>query len=168
MLSPLVSAATNGGAASFARLPLAFEANRGQMDPEVRYLSRGAGYTLLLTASELVMALPGDGASASGSVVRMRLQGASSASRTEGLEELPGKVSYFRSPDPKRWRANIPTYRKVAYRQIYPGIDLVLYGNERQIEYDFVVAPGADPRTVRLVFEGEGAVRLDSKGDLIL
>ena len=90
-----------------------------------------------------------------------------------GLDELPGKSNYFIGNDPAKWRTNVPTYAKVRYENVYPGIDLVYYGNQRQLEYDFVVAPGADPRAIRLAFqsrdrEGAGALRIDGQGDLVL
>ncbi len=104
----------------------------------------------------------------------MKLLGSNPHAQVAGLEELPGKSNYFMGSDPKKWRTHIPTYRKVAYRQMYPGIDLVYYGNQRQLEYDFVVAPGADPKAITLGIEGTvGArhglpLRIDSQGDLVV
>jgi hypothetical protein len=83
-----------------------------------------------------------------------------------GIDELPRKVNYFLGNDPKQWRTNIPTYSKVKYREIYPGIDLVYYGNGKQLEYDFIGAPGADPDLIRLTFDGADSLRLDGAGDL--
>ena len=110
-------------AARYAHLPLSFEPNHGQTTHEVRFLSRGSGYTLFLTDSEAVMSL------AKG-VVRMRVVGASKASQIEGQNELRGKVNYFRDGESK---TNILTYARVAYREVYPGIDLLFYGNQRQL-----------------------------------
>lgn len=101
-------------------------------------------------------------------VLRMKLTGANRAPVAVGLEELPGKSNYFSGRDPKRWRAGIPTYAKVKYEGVYPGVDLVYYGKERQLEYDFVVAPGADPRSIRLDFNGADKVTVDDRGDLVL
>lgn len=145
----------------YGHLPLAFQPNRGQTDPEVRFLSRGHGYTLFLTESEAVLANPQ-------AVLRMRLLGANKAPRIGGRQELPGKVHYFRGPDRRTWQTNIPTYAGVAYEQIYPGTDLLFYGRERTLEYDFVLAPGADPRRIRFAFDGAQSMRLDQDGDLVL
>jgi hypothetical protein len=173
----LSSAAPPAPAVDRARVPLSFEPNRGQTSPEVRFLSRGAGYMLLLTEAGAVFALPAGNAppkseravvTAPRTSIAMRLVGASPAPRMEPLEELRGKVHYLRGSDPKGWQVNVPTYRKVAYRAVYPGIDVVFYGNQRQLEYDFVVAAGADPRVIRLAFDGAESVRLAESGDLIL
>ena len=84
----------------------------------------------------------------------MRLIGANLEPQVTGLDGLPGKANYFISNDPKKWRTEVSTYAKVQYKNVYPGIDLIYYGNQRQLEYDFIVAPGSDPKTVRLGFEG--------------
>ena len=84
-----------------------------------------------------------------------------------GMDELPGKSNYFIGNDPAKWRTNVPNYRKVAEHGVYPGIDLVYYGTQRQLEYDFVVAPGAEPRAIRLAFQGADHLRIDSQGNLI-
>src|SRR5687768_13223508 len=155
LASPLVaSPAKESPAARYAHLPMSFEPNRGQTAAEVRFLSRGAGYTLFLTPSAAVLALRSEKAPelSRTAVVRMRLSGAADDAAMEGLDALPGKVSYFKGADPKAWTAKVPTYGKVSWRDVYPGIDVVFYGNQRQLEYDFVVAPGADPRTIRLAF----------------
>jgi hypothetical protein len=144
--------------ASPARLPLRFEPNHGQTLPEVRFLSRAGVYTLMLTGTSAVMRT-------SDSIVRMKFAGASPAARIEGEDELPGRIHYFRSAGS---HTNIPTFARVAYRAIYPGIDLLFYGNERQLEYDFVVTPGANPRAIRLSFDGIRAMRIDLDGNLVL
>jgi hypothetical protein len=150
---------------AYGRLPLAFEENRGQTGGQVRFFSRSQGYGLFLTATEAVLALgTGDGRH----VLRLGLSGADPAVRIAGEEELPGKANYLLGGDPKRWRTGIPTYGKVHYEGIYPGIDLVFYGRERQLEHDFVLAPGADPRRIRLAVTGADRVEIDPAGDLIL
>ncbi|MGH7372580.1 MAG: SBBP repeat-containing protein, partial [Candidatus Methylomirabilales bacterium] len=101
-------------------------------------------------------------------VVRMKVVGANASAKLEGLDELQGKSNYFIGNDPKKWRTNIPHYGKVRYREAYPGIDLVFYGNPRQLEYDFVIAPGADPDTITLAFEGTDTLEIDNEGNLIL
>ena len=174
-------------AATLMRMPLHFEANRGQADPRVQFLARGKGYTLFLTGTEAVLCLSGQSAGrrsvrsmgsvgsptppdspySPSTVVRMKLQGAS-AGRVAGLAELPGKANYFLGNDPKQWRTDVPTYGKVRYQGVYPGVDLVYYGNQGQLEYDFVLAPGADPGQIRMAFEGADGLSVDKAGDLVL
>lgn len=171
---------------AYGKLPLHFEANQGQTDRQVKFLARGRGYSLFLTATEAVLVLrqssdqphkhslasgerarvkgvapeqTGQASSQSnrGAVLRMQLVGASPASQMVGLEELPGKANYFIGNDPTKWRTNIPTYAKVEYREVYPGVNLVYYGNQGQLEYDFTVAPGADPKAIKLAFDSGAA-----------
>jgi hypothetical protein len=152
--------------------PLSFEANQGQTDPAVKFLSRGDGYALFLTSDSAVFRLstsnkdsaPGGLSSA---VIRMTLLGANPKARVSGGETLPGKVNYFIGRDPKKWTSGASTYGKVSYEQVYPGIDLVYYGRERRLEYDFVIAPGADPRQITLEFAGAHP-RLTPNGSLAL
>jgi hypothetical protein len=142
------------------------------MDPAVRFLSRGPGYTLFLTPTEAALALitsPADtDPTKKGSVLRMKLVGADPQPPLSGLEELPGKANYFLGNDPAQWRTNIPTYAKIKYASVYPGVDLVYYGNQRTLEYDFIVAPGADPKIITLAFEGPDRLEVDGQGDLVL
>ena len=152
-------------------LPLYFEPNRGQTDPRVKFLARGSGYGLFLTADEAVLDLQppaAQGQPSSGSVIRMHLDGASPVASVRGTQRLPGKSSYFIGNDPAKWRTNVPQFGSVEYQNVYPGIDLVYYGksSERQLEYDFHVAPGAEPSQISLSIKGAGA-HLDS-GDLVL
>ena len=95
--------------------------------------------------------------------------GANPKAKVVGLDELPGKSNYFIGNDPKKWRTNVPSYARVKYEGVYPGVDLVYYGNQRQLEYDFVVAPGADPNQIKLSFAGADGMRVDAaSGDLVL
>src|SRR5882724_9962921 len=154
---------------SYGKLPLQFEANRGQTNKDVHFLARGPGYGLYLTASEAVLVLAKPDAKAQKSVaLRMSLVGAARKPVLTGLDELPGKANYFIGKDPARWRTNVPTYAKVQYRNVYPGIDLVYYGKQRQLEYDFVVAPGADPKKIVLGFKGADKLEIDAQGELVL
>ena len=172
---------------AYRKLPLSFEANHGQTDSRVNFLSRGSGYTLFLSPTEAVLALSNPGASsprtrhappdnpeakkaptASVAVLRMKLLGANPSPRVSGLEELPGKSNYFLGNDPQKWRTNVPTYAKVQYQDVYPGVDLIYYGNQRQLEYDLVVAPGADPKAIQLAFEGGDKLEIGAQGDLEL
>src|SRR6266853_3528243 len=168
---PMAAAADARVSGSYGKLPLSFEANQGQTHNDVRFLSRGSGYSLYLMASEavLVLSTPNPDAKRDGhstpaqpdtkvqmktAALRMSLVGAAPAPFVSGLEELPGKANYFIGKDPARWRTNLPTYARVRYREVYPGIDLVYYGNQRQLEYDFVVAPEADAKKIVLGFKG--------------
>jgi hypothetical protein len=101
-------------------------------------------------------------------VVRLKLVGSSSRAKPVGFEELPGKSNYFIGSDPSRWRTNVPLYGKVRYRQVYPGIDLVYYGNQGQLEYDWIVAPGADAGSIRMAVEGAGEMKADEGGDVVV
>ena len=144
-------------AQTYGKLPLNFEVNRGQADPEVKFLSRGNGYLLLLTSREAVLALRDSdeqpaaldqrGAAPSSAaaedrpvpeqaVLRMKFVGANPEPQVAGLEKLSAKSNYFIGNDPEKWRTNIPNYAKVRYEDIYPGIDLIYYGNQGQLEYD--------------------------------
>ena len=166
---------------SYGRVPLAFEANQGQTDPQVKFVSRGPGYGLFLTPSEAVLTLrraskhepnsPRAKASLQeeeSAVLRMKLVGASAAAtEVSGKDELSSKSNYFIGNDPKKWRTNIRQYARVRYANLYSGVDLVYYGNQRELEYDFVLQPGADPNAIRLRIEGASKLRLES-GDLVL
>jgi len=154
---------------SAVSLPLYFEPNQGQTDPQVKFLARGMGYGLFFAAKEAVLTLDGRaarGKSAASSVIRMRLDGANPAAQIESADRLPGKSNYFIGNDPAKWHGNIPQFGRVEYSDIYPGINLVYYGKDRQLEYDFRIAPGADPGKIALSFHGASA-RIDS-GDLVL
>src|SRR5439155_26117035 len=118
-------------------LPLGLEANQGQSASSVDFISRGPGYTIFLTSSEAVLRLRHAEADA---VLRMKLVGARATPRAVPLERLPGNSNYFIGSDPGKWRVDVPNYSKVGYKGVYPGVDLVYYGNQRQLEYDFVVA----------------------------
>ncbi|PYX63240.1 MAG: hypothetical protein DMG74_17815 [Acidobacteria bacterium] len=135
----------------------------------MQFLSRGNGYNLFLTPSEAVLSLtpPTAPARAKSAVVRMRLVGANPSPEVTGAEELAGKSAYFIGGDPSRWHADIPNYARVQYRDVFPGVDLVYYGHQGRLEYDFVLAPGADPSRIRLAFRGAQKLRLE-KGDVVL
>src|SRR6266853_313897 len=153
---------------SYGKLPLQFEANRGQTHKDVRFLSRGPGYSLYLTSGEAVLVLSKPAVDAKRVALRMSLVGAAREPLVSGVEEQPGKANYFIGKNPAKWRTHVPTYVKVHYREVYPGVDLVYYGNQRQLEYDFVVAPGADPNKIVLGFKGADKLQFDAKGELVL
>ena len=149
------------------QLPLSFELNEGQAGAEIKALSRGNGYGVLLTADEFILSLTRDAKERS-SVLRFKLVGGNTAPVVSGDDRLPGTVSYFTGNDRSKWRSNIATYAKVKYDEVYPGIDLVYHGNQRELEYDFVVAPGADPSNIRLAVSGATQVKLGNDGELLL
>ena len=172
----------------YGNLPLSFEANQGQTDSRVKFLSRGRGYALFLTSEEAVLKLRSltgkgdhpaarkpmparaDGKSDSqrSAMVRLKLEGANRSAQVRGVEELPGRSNYFRGNDPTNWRIDIPSYARVEYVEVYRGVDLVYYGNLGQLECDFVVAPDADPKVIRLTVEGARRMEIDLNGDLVL
>jgi hypothetical protein len=145
-------------AGALAKLPLAFEPNRGQSPGDVTYLTRAPGWLLHLTATGMRVMVDGH-------ALRWTWQDARSDAAVAGEAELPGKVNYLKGNDPALWRTDIPTYSRVRYSAIYPGVDLVYYGNGRQLEYDLVVAPHADPAAARLVLEGTAAA-ITGNGDV--
>ena len=159
---PTVAAGQPPAGEAYGKLPLHFEVNRGQTSDEVRFFSRGPGYGFYLTPDAQAVLVLKHG------VLRTTLVDAAPGAPVTGLEELPGKANYFIGNDPAKWRSNVPTYAKVRYREVYPGIDLVYYGNQRQLEYDFVVAPGANPQRIGLAFKGVDRLEIDAQGDLIL
>lgn len=177
-LAETVQTSATQESAAFSRLaelPLSFEVNRGQSDGEVEYSARGVGYGLFLTKERAVLAMaPAPGSSPDAPVrstprtVGMRLAHSNPNPQIRGLEQLPGKLNYFLGSDPKSWRSGVETYRKARYAEVYPGIDLIYYGNQRELEYDFVLAPGADPQQIELVFEGVDRAQFGENGDLFL
>lgn len=150
----------------YGRLPLTFEANAGQVDPGVRFLGRSPGFTLFLTDREAVLSLRG-GAGRRASVLRVRPAGGAPR-RPEGGDPRATRSNYLLGNDPRRWQLDVPHYGQVRYADVYPGIDLVYRGNPGQLEYDFVVAAGADPGRIRLAFQGAARVALGPAGELIL
>jgi hypothetical protein len=161
---PSQSAKTRVASSTFSKLPLAFEPNRGQTDRKVKYLSRGAGYTLFLTGPEAYIALGGGERQ---DVLRLALTGAKLKNST-ALDPTPGVTSYFIGNDPSKWISGLPNYRRVKFASIYKGIDLVYYGNNGLLEYDFVVTPGANPETVAFKVSGASNLTLDGEGNLVL
>ena len=157
--APSPDAALSQARTVLARLPLRFEANRGQWNPAVRYAARANGYALLLTAAGPVVAFP------SSQRVAIRLLQSNPAAPIDALDPLPSHTDYFLGSR-DRWHTGIPNYSRVRYGAVYPGIDVVYYGNPSRLEYDFVLQPGADPRAIRLNFRGAGHLRITAEGDL--
>src|SRR6516225_8647319 len=147
------------------QIPLSFEPNRGQADPRVQFVSHGQGYTVFLTGKDAVFAL--SSTSGKSSSLQMTLKG-SRAQSPVGLKPTGAISNYFIGNDPSQWRTGIPSYARVVYGQVYSGVDLTFYGNQRQLEYDFALAPGASPQTIRLQFHGARKIRVLPNGDLVL
>jgi hypothetical protein len=167
---------------SFGQVPLSFERNAGQTSAQVQYLARGNGYTLFLTRTGAVLSLRSTPADKSSSLVTpttssasspnvdlaMSLIGANPQALVSGLDPQAGISNYLIGKDPSQWHTNVSTYAQVRYQGVYPGVDLVYYGNQQQLEYDFAVAPNASPGVIQLAFQGAQAVTLDSQGDVVL
>src|SRR6266404_2142670 len=163
-----------------------FVKNAGQTDSRVEFLSRGPGYTLFLTPTQAVFSLTSVKDTAaqenhgrrrsrhSGqrtllqTDLQMNLVGANPHPVFEAINQLPGTASYFLGNQPENWHVNVPTFSKVKYHEVYPGISLIYYGNQRQLEYDFVVAPKADPAQISLSFAGADKLEVAADGDLII
>ena len=161
------SVATPTLGTTHGKLSRSYEANLGQVDARVKFLSRGTSHTLFLTPTEAVLSLvSGDPSSATS--LRMRLVGSDPNTELTGSGKLPGKIHYLVGNDPARWRTDVSHYARVRYHAPYPGIDLVFHSNDQQLECDFVVAPGSDPGKIRLSFHGASGVEIDGQGDLVL
>jgi hypothetical protein len=189
--------------ATFAALPLAFEQNQGQTDPQVKYMARAGGYTLYLTSSDTVFSFastsskpmsrpkqmmeqrllgysrathkvirrqPTQNRPSPSSVasVRMHIVNGSPAANVEGRDLLSGKVNYFIGNNPHNWHKNVPEFARVSYSGIYPGVDLVYHGQQKELEFDFIVAPNANPAPIDLSFSGTQHMRTDAAGNLLL
>jgi hypothetical protein len=167
---------------------MGFEENRGQAAQDVKFVSHGSGYAFSLAPQEIDIAVlrrramtatPIHRAAAlralreareamKTTVIRMQLEGANPMPAIAANEPLPGKSNYFIGNDRDKWVTDVPSYGRVKYSGIYPGVDVDFYGNQRQLEYDFTVAPGADPKAITLKIEGAEKLALNSHGDLIL
>jgi hypothetical protein len=170
-------------ATNYARLPTTFEGNVGQTAPSVKFLSRSSGYVVFLTASGMVfsaqsqfVANPGTQANVQlaqnqtqgGAVIQLNLVGANPRPFAVGEDQRPGPVNYFIGRDRSKWHTRVPTYGKVQSKDVYPGIDLAYYWDPSQLEYDFEVAVGANPRQIQFDVKGADSVSVDASGDLIL
>jgi Abnormal spindle-like microcephaly-assoc'd, ASPM-SPD-2-Hydin/Beta-propeller repeat len=173
---------------AYAQLPMGFEENRGQAARDVKFVSHGSGYALSLAPQEIDIALLRHRAMTASplhraaalralrearkamktTVIRMQLDGANPSSTIAAEEPLPGKSNYFIGNNREKWVTDVPSYARVKYSGIYPGVDVEFYGNQRHLEYDFTVAPGADPKSIALKIEGAQRLGIDSHGDLIL
>jgi len=188
--APLSTVQKENLTSAYGKLPLAFEANEGQTASPVHYLARGQGYQLFLTSQEAVLtlrqpAVPRTKATkrpsllvaqanrkpasvGKMSVLRMHFDGANPAAEIVGAKPLPGKTNYFIGNDPKKWHTDIPSYEAVRYQGIYPGVDLLFYGRQQRLEYDFVVAPGADPQAIALSISGARKLEINAQGNVLI
>jgi len=158
---------------SFAQLPLYFEKNEGQSDSRVKFLARGSGYGVFLTSSSAVLRLQHSALSTQKSAYRPSVFSVEFLHRNpdpkiQGENELPGKSNYFIGNDPAKWHRGVPQFGRVRYASIYPGIDLVFYGNRGKLEYDFEIAPGADAAQIALKLEGVRHSFIDPEGNVVL
>ena len=153
---------------SYAKIPLSFVANDGQADKQVKFTTRGSGYSLALAPTTFTLAVADSRNQNEASVLQATLLGGNAAANVTGLERLQTTTNYFIGNDPRKWQTNIPNYAKVKYSSVYPGVDLVFYGNQNLVEYDFIVSPGADANSIALGFAGITDLRVDEKGDLLL
>ena len=149
----------------FGQLPMVFEPNHGQTDAKVKFLAHGGSYGLFLTADEAVLAL--HKSAKESIVVRMSLAGANSRAEAVGDRALPGKSNYLIGNDPSKWHRNIPQFAGVRYQDVYPGVDLVYYGNQGRLEYDLEVQPNVNPHQIGVRFPGIEKLSLD-RGDLVI
>jgi hypothetical protein len=169
--SKTVEADTNYG-----KLPLIFEANQGQTDPAVKFLVHGEGYTAFLTSNGLTLSLRSSeppisenlSAPNTSRALQLNFLGAHNNPLVTGENKQPGKVNYFLGANPALWQTNVPTYAQVRYSDVYPGINLLYHGTDRQLEYDFEVQPGADPRAIKFEVRGAEQIKLDAHGNLLL
>lgn len=185
--TPTTGATKSETAISMAGLPLGFELNKGQMDPAVKYAARGSQYTLFLTSSEAVFAMPvstelpttlksivQQGAAQQvrkpsvWTSVAMRFVGADPAPAFSASDRLPGTKNYFVGRDNRKWATGVPLYSRVESHQVYPGIDVAFRGAEKDLEFDFLLSPGSDPRQIKMAFEGAQAIELEASGDLVM
>ena len=160
-------------------LPLAFEPNRGQSSDGVKYVAHGAGYNVLFTSTETIVVLgapsrvklaarPTSTLTANpADVLRLRLAGANSSADFVAVDQLPARTNYLIGA-PENWHTNIPNFRRIVQRRVYPGIDISYHGTAGQLEEDFVIAPGADPRAIRLAFEGAKTLYTNSSRELMV
>src|SRR5437867_6379538 len=145
-------------------LPLSFEST----DRENEFLGRGRGYSLLFSPAGSQFVLARGRSDKKPAKIVINLLGANVNAQGVGENELPGKTNYLIGNDQTQWRTDVPNFAQVRYQNIYPGIDLVYYRNQRQIEYDFRVSPGSNPRIIRFRFGGKTKVKISPDGDLVL
>jgi hypothetical protein len=150
------------------QLPLNFEPNRGQTDPKYTFVSRAASYTVLLGPAHAEILLTPDEHRAIPAHVSIELVDASSAAQGDTLNRLPGVSNYYLGKSPADWHTGVPQYARVAFRSVYPGIDLVYYGTQGELESDFVLSPGANPKRIAFRVSGIDRMQLTASGNLLM
>src|SRR6516225_5110570 len=158
----VAGAAMGAPTVKWGNIPLSFEPNAGQTSAEVRYLARGSSYRLYLAPGETVLA------GAKGLPLRIGFAGASLSASIIGEERQASTSNYLIGKDPGKWHSAIPNYRRVRYSGVYPGVDLLYYGKDGALEYDWIVSPGANPHQIRMRFENSVRLRIDEEGDLVI
>jgi hypothetical protein len=153
-----------------ANPPLYFEANRGQADAATRFIARGSQSQFLISpdAAEMILFKPVSAHSFAARTMRMQFTGANPQALVSGVEEMPGTINYLVGNDLSKWQTGVPTYSGVHITGVYPGVDLVYYGNQHRLEYDFTVAPQARPDSIAMHFAGVDKIALNESGDLVL
>jgi Immunoglobulin domain/Immunoglobulin I-set domain/Beta-propeller repeat len=157
--------------ATFGNLPFYFEAHPGPVDDSTQFIVHGRDYLFLISPDGVRLDLEKmDAATKKTSVrtVHMQFMGARSQAQIQGADELSGKINYFVGDNPTQWRTDVATFARVRVGQLYPGINLSYYGNQRQLEYDFTLAPGADPNAIKIHFDGVDKIWIGPRGELIL
>lgn len=151
-------------AAQMLKLPLFFEKNEGQTYENIKYLTRGTGYSFYFTPQEIVMVLQDENLSPS--ILKMSFIGANPKPTIEGIEEGKSRSNYFIGKDSQNWKTNIPHFAKIAYQELYSGIDAIFYGNGEEFEYDLCIAPGTNPQKARFHIDGADQLFTDVEGNL--
>jgi hypothetical protein len=159
-------------ARSYSRLPLIFEANDGQAPANESFIARGSRYSLLLSWDQVSIAIRSGGtkkhARFANDRIAIGIDGADPKCKLQGFDELPTTANYFIGSDPAKWRIGVRTFGKVKYQNVYPGIDLLFYGTGRELEYDLVVHPGAQPNRIKFSIKGESSANLEANGAVAL
>jgi hypothetical protein len=151
---------------SVGNLPLYFEANHGQVAGQAQFIARGRDAQFQISQAEAQFILRKTGADPA--TVRMQFIGADPRAQINGGSELSGKINYLTGNDPAQWRSGIPTFATVRVAEMYPGVSVIYYGNQRQLEYDFTIVPGANPETIAIHFDGAGKISVSEQGELVL
>lgn len=147
-------------------LPLNFEPNQGQSSSDAGFLAQGQGFSALFKKNEADF-LFADHTATSG-LLRVALLNASRNTEVSGEKRLPGTVNYFIGSDREKWHTGLPTFERLRYASVYPGTDLIYYGNKGKLEFDFQLSPGTAPSRIQMRFKGARNLRIDGKGDLIV
>ena len=153
---------------TIGRLPLRFEVNQGQFDRRAQYVAHGLQYAMWLTPTGSVLSLQSSTRENEAVALQLSLVGGNPNATPSGIDALPGVTNYIRGNERRQWRTDVRSFERVRYDGVYDGIDLVYYGNQQRLEYDFIVAPGRDPDAIRLRIDGAERVEVDGAGDLVM